>query len=138
MVQAPGSKRALGTGHASLESASMRQICCSSSSQVACWARLAPLCQLCSSQAGLRNPVQMFVCCVACGFSRNAFFNGLLQLLIKRALASFMNYLLTLYIRYKPITDVSGVLLMLISSSAAIVIDGFKQSADLLGPATID
>lgn len=80
----------------------------------------------------------MFACCAACGSSRNAFFNGLLQLLIKRALTSFINYLLTLYSHYKPITDIGGVLLMLISSSAAIVIDGFKQSADLLGQATID
>jgi len=34
--------------------------------------------------------------------------------------------------------DISGVLLMLISSSADVVIDGYKQSADPLDPATID
>lgn len=79
------------------------------------------------------------VCLLCCPWlSKNAFFNGLLRLLIKRAPASFINYLLTLYRHYKPITDIRGVLLMLISSSTAIVMDGYKQSADLFGPATID
>lgn len=79
------------------------------------------------------------VCLLRClWLSRNAFFNGPVQLLIKRAVASFINYLLTLCSCCKSITDISDVLLMPISSSAALVIDGFKQSADLLGPATID
>lgn len=99
-------------------------------------------------QAGISLPLHLRgrvtkpgpdVCLLCClWLSRNAFFNGLLQLLIKRAFALFINYLLTLCSCYKPITDIGGVLPMLISSSAAIAIDGFKQSADLFGPATID